>query len=311
MFKMEWLRSFARVADTRSFSEAARQAGLTAMAVSKHVARLEAELGEPLFERSTRVVRLTEFGQLFLERAEQLLREQAALADWVQGRHEEPSGVLKVLGMESPLLAMVIPHVRAFHERYPRIELRIDAVNELVDPATRPFDIAWGVGKYLGEFNPGLVRRRLMTTDYGVFASPGYLERFGHPRHPSELVGSDHRVLPQLHDEPNNFLIVNDTGLNSGEFPVCYLDAPVKTSVGHLELCIQGLGLMNASSELPEVRRALAAGAIVPVLEDYWFRSMDIYLYTHQVRQRQPKVDAFLTFFEERVGHWGQPVEPG
>ncbi|GGX59466.1 LysR family transcriptional regulator [Saccharospirillum salsuginis] len=311
MFKIDWLQSFVRVADTRSFSEAARRSGLTAMAISKHIARLESELGEPLFERSTRVVRLTEFGGLFLERAEHLLREQAALADWVHSRHEEPSGVLKVMGMESALLALVVPHVSAFHERYPRIELHIDSVNELVDPVTRPFDIAWGVGRYLGDLHPGLVRRRLMTTDYGVFASPDYLQRYGVPNHPGELVDSHHRVLPQLHDEPNNFLIINDTGITGGDFPVCYLDAPVKTSAGHLELCIQGMGLMNASSDLPDVRRAVAAGRIVPVLEEYWFRSMDIYIYTHQVRQRQPKVDAFLAFFQERIGVLGQPaVEP-
>jgi len=267
-------------------------------------------LGEPLFERSTRVVRLTEFGRLFLDRAEHLLREQEAVVEWVQSRHEEPSGVLKVMGMESALLALVVPYVSAFHERYPHIELHIDSVNELVDPATRPFDIAWGVGRYLGDFHPGLVQRRLMTTYYGVFASPAYLKRFGEPSHPSELVGSHHRVLPQLHDEPNNFLIINDTGITGGIFPVCYLDAPIKVNTGHLELCAQGLGLINASSDLPEVRRAVAEGHIVPVLEAHWFRSMTIYIYTHQVRQ--PKVDAFLTFFQERIGVVGQPAEePG
>lgn len=299
MFKMEWLRSFVRVAEFNSFSEAARQTGFTAMAVSKHIAQLEADLGEPLFERSTRVVRLTEFGTQFRDRALSLLMEQEALADWVASRKEEPKGVLKVVGMEVPLMATVIPYVREFRERFPGIELEIDVVNELVDPKSRAFDVAWGLGKYLGDFHPGLVRRRLITTAYGVFASPAYLQEYGDPKHPRDLAG--HRVLSQLHDEPNNFLIVNETGTRGGSFPLCYLDAPVKSSAGHLELCIQGLGLMNASAGLPNVRRALEEGTIVPVLEPYWFREMDMYLYTHQVRQRQPKVDAFIAFFLDKI----------
>lgn len=299
MFKIEWLQSLVAVARHGSFTRAAREAGLSTMALSKHLTQLEHQLGEPLLARSTRSVRLTEFGAAFLPRAEHLLREQNALADWVQSRHSEPSGVLQVTGVDTALRTTVLPWVGEFRARYPRIELEIDIANELLDPTRDRFDIVWGAGSYLGERYPGLIRRRLLSADYGVFASPGYLERFGTPRHPSEL--SRHRLIGQLHDEPNNFLVIREAGEGTSTLPVCHMDAPVKASIGHLELCTQGLGLINASAHLPEVRRAVAEGRLVPVLQAYWFEAMDLYFYTHQVRERQPKVDAFVGFFWEGV----------
>lgn len=272
--------------------------GLSPMALSKHVSQLEATLEEPLFERSTRSVRLTEFGRIFLERAGHLVQEQEALKEWLENRQGEPTGTLKVIGLERSLQAMVIPYVSGFLERYPRVELEIDTISDLNDPLSRPFDVAWGLSKYLGELYPGLVRRRLLTTPFGVFGSLNYLEAWGTPEHPDDLV--KHRVISQLHDKPNDVLIVRGAGLGGDDLPYCHLKAPVKAATGHLEMCIQGLGLINASPGMPEVQRALKAGWIVPVLERYWFES-DLYLYYHQTRQRQPKVDAFVDFFADQV----------
>lgn len=269
------------------------------MAFSKHVSQLEETLREPLFERSTRSVRLTEFGRQFLEHAEHLVREQENLKDWVQNRHTEPHGTLRVVGFKEPLQAMVIPHVSEFRDHYPGVELEIDAFADLNDPLNRSFDVAWGISKYLGERYPGLVRRRILTTQVGVFASPHYLERMGTPAHPEAL--TNHSVIPQLHDQPNNFLIIEEAGRIDDGLPYCLLQAPVKSVIGHVELCIQGLGLINASPLMPEVRRAVAAGLIVPVLQAYWYQSLDLYLYYHQVRQRQAKVDAFVDFFANRM----------
>lgn len=295
MFKIDWLRSFVAVADQGSFTLAARQLELSTMALSKHLSQLEAELDEPLLKRSTRSLQLTEFGQAFLARAEHLLREQDALAEWVQSRHSEPSGVLRVMGVEMALRTTVLPWVAEFRQRYPRIELEIDIANELIDPNRQTFDLVWGTGRYLGDRYPGLIRRRLLNADYGVFASPNYLARFGTPQHPREL--DRHQLIGQLHDEPNNFLVIRDAGAGTDLLPVCYMTAPVKASLGHLQLCVSGLGLINASANLPEVQAAVADGRLVPVLRDYWFEAMDLYFYTHQVRQRQAKVDAFIDFF--------------
>jgi len=299
MLKTDWLESFNAVALAGSFTAAARDRQLSTMALSKHIAALESALGEALFERTTRRVRLTEFGGDFLARAGQVLREQENLADWVASRRAEPSGCIRVVGMEQPLQATIIPFLAEFRRVYPGIEVEVDAVNELLDPHRHLFDVAWGVGQYLGDRFPGLVRRRLMRVVNGIFASPDYLARFGTPRHPNDL--SAHRVLPQLHDEPNDFLIVSGGAVDGGGFPHTRMQAPVRTSTGHLELCLQGLGLINAAPDLPVIRRAVASGRLIPVLEAYWYDALDNYYYIHQVRQRQPKVDAFTEFFVARA----------
>lgn len=299
MLKTEWLQSFRDVAAAGSFTAAARQRQLSTMALSKHIAALESELGEALFERTTRRIRLTEFGSAFLARAAQVLREQENLADWVTSRNTEPTGCIRVVGMEQPLQATIIPFMAEFRRTYPNIEVEVDAVNELLDPTRHVFDVAWGVGQYLGDRFPGLVRRRLKRVINGIYASPGYLAQFGTPHRPEDLTG--HRVLPQLHDEPNDFLIVSGGAIDDGGFPHTRLQAPVRTSTGHLELCLQGLGLINAAPDLPLIGRAVQSGRLLPVLEAHWYNALDSYYYIHQVRLRQPKVEAFTDFFAART----------
>lgn len=306
MFKTEWLLSFSAVAGAGSFTAAAQRRQLSTMALSKHIAALEADLGEPLFERTTRRVRLTEFGTDFLARAGQVLREQENLADWVASRTREPEGCIRVVGMEQPLQATIIPHLAEFRRAFPRVEVEVDAVNALLDPTRHSFDIAWGVGQYLGDRYPGLIRCRLKRVVTGIYASPEYLAQYGTPRHPADL--NKHRVVPQLHDEPNDFLIVAGGDVDDGGFPHTRMLAPVRTSTGHLELCLQGLGLMNASPDLPLVSEAVQQGRLVPVLESFWYGGLDSYYYIHQVRLRQPKVEAFTDFFTARIRGIETPI---
>lgn len=67
------IRTFTLIADNRSFSKAALQAGVSQQALSKRTRKLEKSLGQPLFVRSTRSVMLTQFGRQFLPTARDLL----------------------------------------------------------------------------------------------------------------------------------------------------------------------------------------------------------------------------------------------
>src|SRR5215468_4484115 len=90
------LESFVRSAELGSFSEAARRLGLTPAAVSRNVARLEANLGLRLFQRSTRHLGLTEAGERFLGEVRGGLESiQGAIAS-AAGAAKEPAGILKV-----------------------------------------------------------------------------------------------------------------------------------------------------------------------------------------------------------------------
>lgn len=71
--ELEQLRQFLLVAEHQNFTRAAEQIGLSQPALSRSISRLEEDLGQPVFERQTRKVVLTETGQLLLSRAQQIL----------------------------------------------------------------------------------------------------------------------------------------------------------------------------------------------------------------------------------------------
>src|SRR5688572_32555658 len=87
---------FVHVADTGGFRAAAARLGVSAAAVSKAVAKLEAELGVSLFERSSRHVALTTEGAAFLERCREALAQLQAGRDQVAGAQRGPHGTLRV-----------------------------------------------------------------------------------------------------------------------------------------------------------------------------------------------------------------------
>ena len=70
MDRLQNIETFVRVAQTNSFAEAARQLRVARSVVTIRIQQLEEYVGAPLFHRSTRVVRLSEVGQLYLRDCE-------------------------------------------------------------------------------------------------------------------------------------------------------------------------------------------------------------------------------------------------
>jgi DNA-binding transcriptional LysR family regulator len=120
------LRAFVAVARCGGFSAAARELEQAQSAVSQAVASLEAELGESLFVRDGRRVRLSEAGALLLPRAERAFAEIAAGLDELAARRGLSVGTVR-LGTSDTLATYVLPPVfAAFRRRHPGIELRLD-----------------------------------------------------------------------------------------------------------------------------------------------------------------------------------------
>lgn len=303
MFKMELLKGFVAVATHSSFSKAAREADISPMAVSKQVAALEQQLKEPLFERSTRKVRLTELGLLFLPRAQKIINQQLDLSEWIDSRQQSPTGTLRVLAQESEILGMsVTPWVSQFCKKYPNIELEIDVSERLVEIDKEPFDIYWGMSEYLGRFSPGLKRRSIFKGSYGIYASPDYLNKYGTPKTISDL--DQHRLISYLHNQPNNMLVVDIPDYVGQGLPFIEMNAPIKTVQGILELAEQGLGIINCVSVIPTYRESIKAGRIVPILQEFWLKDLESFIYFHQSKIDQPKVRAFIDFFLEKKDTW-------
>ncbi|OLF16688.1 LysR family transcriptional regulator [Actinophytocola xanthii] len=133
--ELQQMRYVIAVAETNSFTRAAERCHVVQSALSHQIARLERELGAPLFERTSRRVRLTGAGEAFLPAARQCLAaaeravaEAAAAVGEVRGR--------LAVGLIPTVAAVDLPAALGeFRRRYPRVRigLRVGASEDLVE----------------------------------------------------------------------------------------------------------------------------------------------------------------------------------
>ncbi|MEI6000977.1 LysR family transcriptional regulator [Paraburkholderia bengalensis] len=188
MEALNLIESFIHTAETGSFSAAARRLGLTPAAVSKNVARLEAQLGVRLFHRSTRKLTMTPGGeQLWADAGGPFASLQDAFAR-AAGHGGAPSGVLKV-GMAVAFgREYLVPLLGDFLQRYPDIVPDWHFDNRAADLIAGGFDAAIGGGI---ELTQGVIARELARPCTIVAASPAYMARRRLPAHPSDLAELD------------------------------------------------------------------------------------------------------------------------
>jgi DNA-binding transcriptional LysR family regulator len=196
---MEMLREmamFVQVVDAGSFSEAARQLGITTSALSRHVSRLESHLGARLLHRTTRSLALTELGQQVHAGSSRMLaaaREVQALAG---SYSERPNGVIRV---SAPIVLgqmWLAPRLPRFLELYPDTEVRLTLTDRTVDLIEEGEDLAIRIAQDLA---PGLAARLLLRMRYVLVATPAYLAAHGAPSTPADLAA--HRCIGLRHAE--------------------------------------------------------------------------------------------------------------
>ena len=192
------LRAFVRVADTRSITGAAQALCAPKSSISRSVARLESDLDVALFERSTHSLRLTEAGRLLLPYANRIIVEvseaETAIADVVG----TPTGPLRVsvpLGFGYSLLGPMVP---GFAAAYPDVQILIDVENHSLDMLAQEIDVVSRFGPLPDSL---LIARHLAALPLCLCASHSYIERRGIPQTPDDLnkhdlvsaVGISHR----------------------------------------------------------------------------------------------------------------------
>lgn len=179
MKNLQGLLSFAESARVGSLSAAARKLDLTPAAVSKNVLRLEEELGVRLFNRSTRRLRLTAEGEVFLRRAESVLRELDEAVAEIGRATDIPAGRVRISVGASFGRHWVVPALPELLSRFPGLQLEVDLENRQVDLVGEGFDI--GIrGGIIGDSS--LIARRVCSLPLVLVASPDYLARRGVPR---------------------------------------------------------------------------------------------------------------------------------
>lgn len=186
MDRLQSIETFVRVAQTQSFAEAARQLRVAKSVVTSRVKQLEDYLGTPLFHRSTRVVRLSDFGQAFLRDCTDLVGRANEVMDQMRDARGSPQGILRVHALTGFVLGHLASLLRSFQASYPDIRLELIVSDMVVDPVKAGVDCALQI------FPPAsneLVARSLFPVRRVFCATPKYLRTHGAPGNPRELHG--------------------------------------------------------------------------------------------------------------------------
>lgn len=187
MDQIRAMDSFVRVVRARSFSQAAREAGLSRALITKHVQVLEARIGARLMNRTTRSLALTEIGAAYYDFCRRILGEIEEEERALRDMQTEPRGSLRVLVPKSFGSLHMGEAVAAFARRYPDIRVTLvmdDASLHAINLVTQGYDIAVRLSDV---HDSSLVVRRLATLHWTVCASPDYLARCGTPQSPPDL----------------------------------------------------------------------------------------------------------------------------
>lgn len=294
------LQTFELVAQERNMTRVAVKMSKSVMAISKQIANLEQSVGQALFIRTRRELKLTEYGREFLKRCTALNNQHRHLQQWVRSTESEVSGEIRILTQANEVITEnFTPWIGEFLRQFPLLNVVFDVKESLVDIAQDEYDVYWGVGSYLGDRFTGLKRRSLYNERYGIFASPDYLDTKGIPKTPDDL--DTHDVIGYLYNEPSNVLVLQAL---TGEVIHKTLNSRVQAVAGMIECAQSGLGLINALPKAKQIEEAIADGSLVPVMEDYWWDRAEAFIYFHQTVVVEPKVRAFIDFFLNKRQQW-------
>ncbi len=291
MESLSGLEIFVETAQTRSFNATGRKIGISASAVSKSISRLEERVGVRLFQRSTRSVRLTSEGEVFLERCRRILGEIQAAEDDLSAMTTSPRGRLRV-GL-ALVAGLPLPVIAAFMERYPEIQLDLDFTDRMVDVIDEGFDVVIRGSE--------LQDSRLMSRPLGPYrsclvASPAYLEQKGTPTKPSDL--QNHACLHYRWE--NSGKLYQWPFKKSAAFTACS-SLPVTMVCSNVEALIYLAQVGRGIACVPDfaVKDSLADGRLQKVLGSCLVGGSTFHVVWPSSRQMAPKVRAFVDFVVE------------
>lgn len=183
------LHTFVRLAEAKSFSDAARALNVPTSSVSRAIAALERELGAKLFERTTRRLALTPLGRTYHLHVARALEELREGERKVGEQHREPRGEVRIAAsgdLDDGFLARCLT---SFSLAHPRIAVRCIVSNTYVDLVAEGIDLALRVADGLPDSS--LVARPLGHYRAHLMASPSYVARRGLPSSVADLLHHD------------------------------------------------------------------------------------------------------------------------
>lgn len=289
MFNWEGVSEFVTVAETESFTVAAKRLGVSTAHVSRQVSALEARLAVKLFYRTTRKVSITETGQIYYNHCRLVLDGLEEAERAITNLNQTPRGKLNLTAPVTYGESKIAPLINDFVALYPELEVNMVLTNQKLDLVGENYDLALRLGELK---DSTMMARQLSTRTQYVCASPDYLASHGEPHTLSEL--ERHNCLQGTLEywrfaegkKAKQIRVSGNIRYNSGR---ALVDAALKN-----------IGLV----QLPDyyVRTHIDAGRLIPVLERFRAPDEGIWaIYPHN-RQLSSKVRLLIDHLLKGLG---------
>lgn len=285
MDRFHLINVFVAVVDCQGLAGAARKLNMSPPAVTRAINELEAHLGLRLLTRTTRMVRVTDAGERYVQDCRRILADMLEADESVSGLHASPRGRLSVT---APVLfggLYVTPVVTEYLSRYPDVSascLFLDRVVNLLDEGV---DVAVRIGELPDSSMQAI---RVGQVRCVICASPDYLARMGIPTRPDDL--HEHTIISASSVTPNPEWKLMD----KGELRSIRLQARMITTTNDsaAHAAVAGFGLTRLLSY--QVAEHLRCGRLKTVLSDCEPAVLPIHVVHREGRQAPQRVRAFL-----------------
>ena len=288
------LRAFEAAARLMSFSNAAEELNVTPAAISHQIHALEQDLGVSLFRRLNRSIELTASGRVLLPGLSDAFAGIQASVRRLRAHND--TGTLTVTVSPSFAAKWLVLRLHRFQERFPEIDVRISASDEIVDLTKGDFDMAirYGTGRY-----PGLDVELLLKNEVFPACSPQLLTSGPPLRTPDDL--RHHALIHDLAVERDPLVPTWPMWLRAAGVKGVSGTSGLSFSGSHLALdaAIAGHGVVLAYSTIAAAD--LAAGRLVRLFSLALPDLFAYYIVTARGALERPKVKAFRNWLREEA----------
>ncbi|MCF2856859.1 LysR family transcriptional regulator [Pseudoalteromonas sp. SMS1] len=288
------INSFLVLVEEGSFTNAAEKLQCSRSQVSKQLSQLEANLGVSLLVRTTRTQHLTSSGQVFYAQCKRAFVGIDKAIDNTIEATSRLSGEIKINCVGGFIGENIVgPLVADFMQQHPEVTVNLDFSSRRVDLIAGEFDFVFRMGELT---DSALIARKLMDLTIGTYASPEYIELYGKPEHPKNLI--THKCIT---GSMKTWAFTNTQALETQEVNIKG-DLTCKNGRVMLYSAIRGNGIIR----IPEIycSTEIKEGKLLPVFEHWQPRPSPLYLVYLQDKRPPSRVTAFKEFVLNNFVHY-------
>ena len=288
---LDELQAFISIVDSGSIVDASKHLQQTTSGLSRALQRLESKLNVTLLERTTRKLKLTQEGQVFLGKARKILHDLNEAEDALLQSDNDTSGLIRVDSATPFVLHVIVPLISEFNQLYPNIEIELNSNDQIIDLLEHKTDVAIR----FGELNDSSLHARLLCKSrLYIVASPEYLAKNGYPKTAQDIL--NHLQIGFSKVSHLNTWPIRVNGEQLSVHP------KIKASNGETvrQLALDGLGITCLSAFL--VHRDLQQNRLIALLEDQIeLHEQSIHAVYYQQEHLPKRIRLFIDFLAQKL----------